>query len=366
MPVTREPSTGEGLVDDVNVEGIAPIIPPAILLEEFELNEKGKETVSKARRSIRAVKNGEDDRLIVIVGPCSIHDPILAREYANKLVTLLPSLEEDLIVIMRVYFEKPRTTVGWKGLINDPELNSSNKINKGLRIARSLLVDICGLGLPVGCEFLDTITPQFIADTVSWGAIGARTTESQIHRELASGCSMPIGFKNGTDGNLQIAVDAIRAAAHPHTFPGVTKQGLAAIVKTKGNGYCHVILRGSTSGPNYSSEYVQQTKEMLGKSGLKQQLFIDASHGNSCKKHENQPIVTRDICKQIASGEQAITGVMIESNINAGNQSFTPGKTDPKSLKFGVSITDACVAWDTTVEMLEALAASVRTRRSKQ
>eukprot|EP01062_Namystynia_karyoxenos_P058350 TRINITY_DN49911_c0_g1_i1.p1 TRINITY_DN49911_c0_g1~~TRINITY_DN49911_c0_g1_i1.p1 ORF type:complete len:416 (+),score=137.14 TRINITY_DN49911_c0_g1_i1:94-1248(+) len=350
--------------DDVNVEAVGPMVPPAILQEDCAPSERGRATVKSARRVVRAILRGADDRIVAVVGPCSIHDPAAAREYAGRLHKIAQELERDLLVVMRVYFEKPRTTVGWKGLINDPDLDGTFRINKGLRIARSLLVHVTDLGLPAGCEFLDTITPQFTADLVSWGAIGARTTESQVHRELSSGLSMPVGFKNGTDGNLQIAIDAVGAASRPHHFPGVTKQGLAAVIKTKGNPACHVILRGATSGPNYSAEHVQRAVAGLQKTNLQPRVMIDMSHGNSLKKHENQPKVCADICEQLRSGSDAIFGIMIESNLNAGNQKLDPGKTQLSTLKHGVSVTDACVDWDTTVQMLKQLAEAVRERRN--
>eukprot|EP01059_Diplonema_ambulator_P002035 TRINITY_DN1166_c2_g4_i1.p1 TRINITY_DN1166_c2_g4~~TRINITY_DN1166_c2_g4_i1.p1 ORF type:complete len:379 (+),score=67.69 TRINITY_DN1166_c2_g4_i1:66-1139(+) len=349
--------------DDLNVEGIGPMVPPAILLEEFEVSEVGKVTIRETRKAVRAIISKDDDRVVAVVGPCSVHDVKAAKEYAGKLTKLRDELKDDLLIIMRVYFEKPRTTVGWKGLINDPELRGTNRINVGLRTARELMCHISNLGMPIGCEFLDTITPQFIADTVSWAAIGARTTESQIHRELASGCSMPIGFKNGTGGSMQIAIDAIRSAQCPHTFPGVTKQGLAAIVRTKGNAFCHIILRGASTGPNYSEKHVKQAREDLGKHKLHEAIMIDVSHGNSLKKHENQPTVLADVCSQIANGDSSIFGVMIESNLNEGNQTLNPGVTDPDSLKYGVSVTDGCVNWATTEIMLRDLAAAVRARR---
>eukprot|EP01065_Artemidia_motanka_P028909 TRINITY_DN3467_c0_g1_i1.p1 TRINITY_DN3467_c0_g1~~TRINITY_DN3467_c0_g1_i1.p1 ORF type:complete len:388 (+),score=125.87 TRINITY_DN3467_c0_g1_i1:61-1224(+) len=350
--------------EDVNVDNVGPMLPPAICQEDCAPSEIARDTIKAARRAIRSVLRGNDDRLVVVVGPCSVHDPDAAREYAKRLAPLATQLSKDLLVVMRVYFEKPRTTVGWKGLINDPDLDGTFKINKGLRMARSLLCSVTGLGLPAGCEFLDTITPQFTADLVSWGAIGARTTESQVHRELASGLSMPVGFKNGTDGNLQIAVDAVGASSRAHSFPGVTKQGLAAVIRTKGNGGCHVILRGASSGPNYSAAHVKQATESLKKGGLEPRVMVDMSHGNSLKKHENQPKVCADVCSQIRGGSDEIFGVMIESFINEGNQKLDPGKTDPKGLKYGVSVTDACVSWATTDKMLRELADAVAARRS--
>lgn len=351
--------------EDVNVDSVGPMLPPAILQEDIASTDEGRECVKSARRAIRSVLRGSDDRLVVVVGPCSVHDTAAALDYAKRLKPLAQELEKDLLVIMRVYFEKPRTTVGWKGLINDPNLDGSCKINQGLRLGREFLRDVTSLGLPAGCEFLDTITPQFTADLVSWGAIGARTTESQVHRELASGLSVPVGFKNGTDGNLQIAADAVSSASRPHSFPGVTKQGLAAIIRTKGNTACHVILRGASSGPNYSAEHVGRATALLKKGGEHARVMVDMSHGNSQKKHENQPKVCDDICGQIEKGSDDIFGVMIESNINAGNQKLDPGKTPKASLKYGVSVTDACVDWETTDRMLRSLAAATRARRAK-
>jgi len=340
--------------DNVRVESLKPLIPPSILVEEeLPLTPAAHTTVLTGRRQVTQLIKGEDDRLLVIVGPCSIHDPVAAMDYARRLKPLAEKFANELLVVMRVYFEKPRTTVGWKGLINDPDLNGSYHINKGLRTARKILLDINELGLPAACEFLDTISPQFTADLVSWGAIGARTTESQIHRELASGLSCPIGFKNGTDGNVQIAIDAVRAAAHQHSFLGVTKQGLAAIVNTKGNDSCHIILRGANTGPNYSAEHVGRAAEALSKAKLLPRVMVDCSHGNSQKDHNNQPKVAEELAKQISSGSTAVMGVMIESNIVAGRQDLG---TDPTQLVYGQSITDACVDLETTEKMLATLA----------
>jgi 3-deoxy-7-phosphoheptulonate synthase len=296
----------------------------------------------------------------VVVGPCSIHDPAAAMDYARRLRSVADEVAEDLRIVMRVYFEKPRTTVGWKGLINDPRLDGSFSINDGLRLARRLLRDLAELGLPAGCEFLDPITPQFISDLVTWGAIGARTTESQVHRELASACSMPVGFKNGTDGGVQIAIDAVRAAAHPHRFIGVTEQGLAGIVSTRGNPDCHVILRGGASGPNHDAISVQKALAALRDAGLPPRLMIDASHGNSEKDYRRQPRVVRDVAAQIAQGEAGIVGMMMESFLVDGRQDLG----DPARLVYGQSITDACMGWDMTRPVLHELAAAVRTRRS--
>jgi len=297
----------------------------------------------------------------VVVGPCSIHDVEAAREYAARLVALRPAVEDALLLVMRVYFEKPRSTVGWKGLINDPHLNGTYEINEGLRLARRFLLDVVGLGLPAGCEFLDPISPQFVADAVSWGAIGARTVESQVHRELASGLSMPIGFKNGTDSNIQIAIDAVRAASHPHQFLSVTKQGLSAIVATRGNPDCHIILRGSSKGPNYQAEPLGQAIAALERAGLAPRVMVDCSHGNSRKDPERQPAVVRELAEQVRGGSRAVSGVMIESHLVGGRQDRVPGKT----LTYGQSITDACLGWEATVPALEELAVAVRARRAR-
>ena len=305
---------------DLRVESIRPLLPPAILLEELPLHESAAVTVSRGRDEVVRILRGEDDRLVVIVGPCSIHDPGAAIDYAQRLRRVADELAGELCIVMRVYFEKPRTTVGWKGLINDPNLDGSFAINEGLRVSRRLLVDLAALGLPAGCEFLDPITPQFTSDLVTWGAIGARTTESQVHRELASACSMPVGFKNGTDGGVQIAIDAIRAAAHPHRFIGVTEQGLAGIVSTTGNADCHVILRGGATGPNYDAIHVQKTLAALRDAELPARLMIDASHGNSEKDYQRQPVVVRDVAGQIAQGEVGIIGMMMESFLIDGRQ----------------------------------------------
>ncbi len=344
------------VTDDVRIQALKPLVPPAILMEELPLTDKASETVSKARRETAACIHGKDKRLVVIAGPCSIHDPVAAKEYAEKLKEQADRFSDELLIIMRVYFEKPRTSIGWKGLINDPFIDGTFQINKGLHIARELLVYLADMGLPAGCEFLDTIMPQFIADLVSWGAIGARTTESQVHRELASGMSCPIGFKNATNGNIQIAADAIEAAKYPHHFLSVTKQSVAAIVATKGNNNCHVILRGSDSGPNYDSESIQNTVSQLQKQNHPERVMIDCSHGNSRKKPENQPKVASEIAAMLATGNSPIFGVMLESNLIAGNQKVIPGK----ELTYGQSITDGCINWDDTVTTLETLAAAIK------
>ncbi len=345
---------------DLHVESIRPLLPPAILLEELPLSETGFVVVGRTRTDVIRILTGEADRLIVVVGPCSIHDPAAGLDYARRLKQLADELGRDLRLVMRVYFEKPRTTVGWKGLINDPHLDGSFAINDGLRLARRLLLDLVELGLPSGSEFLDPITPQFTSDLVTWGAIGARTTESQVHRELASGLSMPVGFKNGTDGSIQIAIDAVRSAAHPHRFLGVTEQGLAGIVSTRGNPDCHVSLRGGVGGPNYDAISVQKTLAALRDGGLPPRLMIDTSHGNSDKDYRRQPLVAREIATQVAQGEAGIVGVMMESFIADGRQDLK----DPTRLVYGQSITDACMGWETTASVLRELAAAVRARRA--
>ena len=344
---------------DLRVESIRPLLPPAILLEELPLSEEGSLVVSRARQEVVRILEGQDDRLLVVVGPCSVHDPTAAREYARRLRRVAEALAGDLLIVMRVYFEKPRTTVGWKGLINDPHLDGSFAINEGLRLARRLLLDLVEMGLPAGCEFLDPITPQFIADLVTWGAIGARTTESQVHRELASALSMPVGFKNGTDGGVQIAIDAVRAAAHPHRFLGVTEQGLAGIVATRGNPDCHVILRGGATGPNYDAISVQKTLSALRDAGLPPRLMVDVSHGNSGKDWQRQPAVAREVAAQVAQGETGIIGVMMESFLVDGRQDLV----DPRRLTYGQSITDGCMGWEMTVPVLHELAEAVQRRR---
>jgi 3-deoxy-7-phosphoheptulonate synthase len=347
---------------DLRVESIRPLLPPAILLEELPLSDNAAMTVSRGRDEVARILRAEDDRLVVVVGPCSIHDPEAALDYAQRLRGLADELAADLRIVMRVYFEKPRTTVGWKGLINDPTLDGSFAINAGLRVGRRVLLDLAELGLPAGCEFLDPITPQFTSDLVTWGAIGARTTESQVHRELASACSMPVGFKNGTDGGVQIAIDALRAAAHPHRFIGVTEQGLAGIVSTTGNPDCHVILRGGATGPNYDTIHVQKTLAALRDALLRPRLMIDASHGNSDKDHGRQPLVVRDVAAQVAQGETGIIGMMMESFLVEGRQDLD----DPARLVYGQSVTDACMSWETTVPVLRELAAAVTARRQSR
>ncbi|KAI4235854.1 MAG: hypothetical protein LQ349_002876 [Xanthoria aureola] len=338
-----------------------PLIPPALLQSEIPASPEAQDTVFRGRREAIRCITQTDDRLLVMVGPCSIHDPSAALEYAQRLLSLSKTHSEDLCIIMRAYLEKPRTTVGWKGLINDPEINETFKINKGLRVSRQLFCDLTALGMPIASEMLDTISPQFLADLISLGAIGARTTESQLHRELASGLSFPIGFKNGTDGSLGVAIDAVGAAAAKHHFMGVTKQGLAAITKTAGNDHGFVILRGGGGKTNFDAESVKSTKEQCKKTGIKQVMMIDCSHGNSQKNHRNQPLVAQTIASQIRAGETGIVGVMIESNLHEGSQKVPP--EGPSGLKKGVSITDACIGWDTTIEVLDGLADAVRARR---
>lgn len=330
-------------------------------MEELPASTRATDVVARARSEAGRIIRGEDDRVLVIVGPCSIHDSDAALAYGQRLAELRRTLAGELLVVMRVYFEKPRTTVGWKGLINDPHLDASFQINQGLRLARGLLLQLAELEVPSGTEFLDTITPQFLADLVAWGAIGARTTESQVHRELASGLSMPVGFKNATDGGIQVAVDAVRAALHPHSFLSVTKQGISAIVRTHGNDSCHVILRGGGAGPNYRRPEVERAVAQLDEVGLGPRLMVDCSHANSQKDHERQIEVVREVAAQIGDGASDIFGVMMESNLVAGRQSLKP----KEQLRYGQSITDACMDWDATVGLLHTLADAVRTRRGR-
>ncbi len=346
--------------DDLRISGINPLISPSVLAYYLPITEQASELVAGARTQADAILRGEDDRLLAIVGPCSIHDTAAAMEYAEKLKAQAARVADDIFVIMRVYFEKPRTTVGWKGLINDPHLDDSFDINHGLRVARGLLLDLANMGVPAGTEFLDTISPQYIADLISWGAIGARTTESQIHRELASGLSMPVGFKNGTSGSIQIVLDAILSSSRPHHFLSVTKQGVSAIVSTAGNESCHLILRGGKSGPNYEKADVDSAVAMLREQGLAESVMIDCSHGNSMKDYRNQPLVAQNIANQIADGAKEITAVMIESNLIEGNQKLSKNLT---ALTRGQSVTDACIGWNDTVEVFDKLASAVRQRR---
>jgi 3-deoxy-7-phosphoheptulonate synthase len=349
--------------DDERIRDVTPLPPPEHLIRFFPISGTPVETlVGETRRHIRQIMQGKDDRLLVIMGPCSIHDPVAALEYARQLKTQRDRYADTLELVMRVYFEKPRTTVGWKGLINDPYLDESFRIDEGLRIARQLLLDINRIGMPAGSEFLDVISPQYIGDLISWGAIGARTTESQVHRELSSGLSAPIGFKNGTDGNIRIATDAIQAAARPHHFLSVHKNGQVAIVETKGNKDCHVILRGGKT-PNYDAEHVEAACKDLEAAKLHPSLMVDFSHANSSKQHERQIDVARDIAAQIAGGSRQVFGVMVESHLNAGAQKFTPGKDDPTKLHYGQSITDACLGWDDSLTVLDVLHDAVKARR---
>ncbi len=346
-------------VRDLRIERIVELVSPAKLLEELPLGEARAEAVVRGREEVVAVLDGSDDRLLVVVGPCSVHDVDAALEYAGRLAAKAAELRDDLLITMRVYFEKPRTTTGWKGLINDPHLDGSGDVNAGLRIARALLLEVLDLGLPVGCEFLDPITPQYISDAVSWGAIGARTTESQIHRQLGSGLSMPIGFKNRTDGNVQVAVDAVRAAAAPHAFAGIDDSGLPAIHHTTGNPDGHVILRGGKGAPNYDAAGIESALEKLRAAGLPERVVVDASHDNSGKDTDRQVEAAASIAEQIAAGNAAIVGVMLESFLVEGRQDLGDGE----SLTYGQSITDACIDWERTVVALDRLAAAVKARR---
>ncbi len=362
MQIQDPPETETQLqTDDVRIAEIRELAPPAHLVREFPVLPAAARTVFDTRQDIHRILHGADDRLLVVIGPCSIHDVTAAKEYAGRLAELREKLSHDLLIVMRVYFEKPRTTVGWKGLINDPNLDGSFRINEGLRVARELLTDLANAGMPAGCEFLDMITPQYIADLVAWGAVGARTTESQIHRELASGLSCAVGFKNGTDGNVRIAVDAMRAAQSPHHFLSVTKGGHSAIVETRGNEDCHVILRGGKE-PNYDATSVEAAAKTLSDAGLPQQrIMVDFSHGNSSKQHQKQLDVGADFAKQVVGGDTRLFGVMIESHLKAGRQDLVPGQP----LEYGMSITDACIGWEDSAPLLEQLAAAVVERRLK-
>ena len=344
--------------DDLRIKEIKELIPPAHVFREFPVGANAAQTTFTARQAIHRVLHGADDRLLAVIGPCSIHDIDLALDYAARLKEVLPRFEKDLLIVMRVYFEKPRTTVGWKGLINDPRLDNSFRINEGVRLARRLLLEINEMGLPCATEFLDTISPQYTADLISWGAIGARTTESQVHRELASGLSCPVGFKNGTDGNVRIAIDAIRAAQSPHHFLSVTKAGHSAIVSTSGNEDCHVILRGGKA-PNYDAANVAAVAAEISAAALAPRLMVDLSHANSNKDYKRQVDVARNVAEQIAAGEERLIGVMIESHLVEGRQNLAPDQP----LEYGKSITDACINWGDSVAMLENLAAAVRARR---
>ena len=346
--------------DDVRIREVKPLITPLDLISSLKESAYSTQNILATRKAIHQVLHQQDDRLLVIVGPCSIHDTVAGLEYARRLLEVRKTLAKDLLIVMRVYFEKPRTTVGWKGLINDPHLDGSYDINEGLNRARKFLLDVNELGMPAGMEFLDTITPQYTADLISWGAIGARTTESQVHRELASGLSCPVGFKNGTDGGVQVAIDAIKTAQSPHHFLSFTKEGNSAIFSTTGNDDCHVILRGGKT-PNYDAASVANVTACLADSGLSPMLMIDCSHANSSKDYTRQKEVARDVAGQVSAGDARIMGVMIESHLNEGRQEHTPGK----ALAYGQSITDACLGWQDSVETLEILAAAVRARRQK-
>ncbi|NBQ87083.1 MAG: 3-deoxy-7-phosphoheptulonate synthase [Betaproteobacteria bacterium] len=362
-PPGARPTDRTSQTDDERIQDITVLPPPEHLIRFFPIRGTPIESlIARTRTSIQDIMHGKDDRLLVVIGPCSIHDPAAALDYARRLKALRDKHAADLEVVMRVYFEKPRTTVGWKGLINDPYLDESYRIDEGLRIARQLLIEINRLGLPAGSEFLDVISPQYIGDLISWGAIGARTTESQVHRELASGLSAPIGFKNGTDGNIKIATDAIQAAARGHHFLSVHKNGQVAIVHTNGNKDCHVILRGGKA-PNYDAASVAAACKELEAAKLPSTLMVDFSHANSSKQHEKQVDVARDIAAQINGGSRSVFGVMVESHIQAGAQKFTPGKDDPQKLEYGRSITDACIGWDDSQRVLEILSEAVRKRR---
>jgi 3-deoxy-7-phosphoheptulonate synthase len=358
------PADRTSKTDDERIKDITVLPPPEHLIRFFPIRGSAVESlITDTRGAIQNIMAGKDDRLLVIIGPCSIHDPAAALDYARRLKVEREKYKDTLEIVMRVYFEKPRTTVGWKGLINDPYLDESFRIDEGLRIARQLLIEINRLGLPAGSEFLDVISPQYLGDLISWGAIGARTTESQVHRELASGISAPIGFKNGTDGNIKIATDAIQAAAGGHHFLSVHKNGQVAIVQTNGNPDCHVILRGGKT-PNYDAANVAAACADLAKAKLPQTLMVDCSHANSSKQHEKQLEVAKDIAGQIRAGSKSVFGVMVESHLNAGAQKFTPGKDDSTQLEYGKSITDACLGWDDSIESLEVLSAAVQARRA--
>ena len=346
-------------VSDRRIVSFRPVPPPEQVLADLPLSADAAAAVRRHRDEIADILTGLDDRLLVVVGPCSVHDPVAALDYAHRLAPLAEAYADRLKIVMRVYFEKPRTTVGWKGLINDPHLDGSCRTNEGLRLGRKLLLDLLEIGVTAGCELLDPVSPQFISDLIVWGAIGARTTESQVHRQLASGLSVPVGFKNGTDGGTQVAMDALKAAAHPHSFIGVTEQGLAAIVTTRGNDETHIILRGGTSGPNYNAANVQGALDALDRAKMPRRLMIDTSHGNSGKDHAQQPLVAHEVAEQVAAGERGIIGVLLESFLVDGRQDLV----DRDRLVYGQSITDACMGWDMTVPVLRELAASVRSRR---
>lgn len=344
---------------DLRIRATKPLIAPAVLADDLPLDASAADYVANARREIAAILHGRDDRLMVVVGPCSIHDPAAALDYAERLRPLADRHRDDLLVVMRVYFEKPRTVVGWKGLINDPHLDGSYRINHGLRLARKLLVDVTALGLPIGTEFLDTTLGQYYADAVAWGAIGARTVESQIHRELASGLSMPVGFKNRTDGNVQVAIDALRSARQPHWFPSLTREGAPAIMGTSGNDDGHLVLRGGTTGPNYARAHLRAAADLLARHDLPPHVMVDCSHANSEKDPARQPLVADALAAQLEAGERALVAVMLESHLEAGTQDYRA-----RPLVYGRSITDACISWSDTPPILDRLARAVRTRRT--
>ncbi len=360
LTATRKEAAMSLQTDDLRIKETKELVSPDQLRSELDITERAAQTVYHTRQAMQKILRGEDDRLIVITGPCSIHDPEAARDYASRLKGPMNELSKELLIVMRVYFEKPRTTVGWKGLINDPQLDGSFHINDGLRIARRLLLDISEMGIPTATEYLDLISPQYVSDLIAWGAIGARTTESQCHRELASGLSCPVGFKNATDGGIQIAIDAIGSACKPHHFLSVTKGGQSAIFSTSGNSDCHIILRGGDNHPNYDPSSIDESCRMLEKAGLRPTVMVDCSHANSGKDPARQIVVCKDVAGQIAGGEKRIFGLMLESNIVAGNQKVIPGKP----LTYGQSITDACMNWDETEPLLHELAEAVKKRRT--
>ncbi|HNI84260.1 MAG TPA: 3-deoxy-7-phosphoheptulonate synthase [Ottowia sp.] len=359
LPIENPSTHDTTRIDDTRIRAVRPLLTPALLEEWLPAPDAAQDLVEASRTALSRVLHGQDDRLVVVVGPCSIHDHDQALDYARRLHAQAERHAGELLVVMRVYFEKPRTTVGWKGYINDPHLDGSFAINEGLRMARQLLLDVLALGLPVGTEFLDLLSPQFISDLVSWGAIGARTTESQSHRQLASGLSCPVGFKNGTDGGVKVAADAIVAARAPHAFLGLTKMGQAAVFETRGNDDCHVILRGGRQ-PNYAAADVDAACALLRAAGLREQVMIDCSHANSSKQHQRQIAVAQDVAGQVAAGDRRIMGVMIESHLEEGRQDIVPGQP----LRHGVSVTDACISFAQTVPLLDTLAAAVRARRA--
>ncbi|HEX3793489.1 MAG TPA: 3-deoxy-7-phosphoheptulonate synthase [Acidimicrobiales bacterium] len=348
--------TPETTLQNQRITGVRPLVSPRQLRDELPLSQTQADVVRHGRDTVTAILNGSDDRLLVVVGPCSLHDPVAGLDYARRLHELAGQVSDEVFVVMRAYFEKPRTTVGWKGLINDPALDGTFHVNEGLAMARHFLLDVLSIGLPVGCEFLDPITAEFLADAVSWGAIGARTSASQIHRQMASGLSMPVGFKNSPEGDVQIAVDAVMAATTPQVFPGIDPEGRAAIFTTAGNAESHVVLRGSAAGPNYHAADVADVVQRLDRAKLSGRVIVDASHANSGKDHRHQPGIAADVGQRWAAGEPGLRGLMLESFLVEGQQAFTPGKAPTSTLTYGQSITDACIGWDTTVEVLHTLA----------